>query len=513
MGSRLRFVRPSPAKATTIELRSAAQRSINLAFLLVTGLAATSSCGTKVDTVAYGVLENVSGGTASALGGQGGAPAAGSTNGGTSAGDGGASAGEAGQTGSAGQAGSGGNPTGCADGYPRIARTSASGVSGVRCVGSFARERMSYALCSAGDLDVPGRIDTDAFDSTSGSSASGAAAVGANGEYLGELSPMIGGSLTIASDNPLLLPGLDVHGDLRMRGTLRTSGPIRVARDAWFAESVVSLTSARVERDVHIAPGKVMEGFLDEDVGGRVIREAFEIPLPCGSASDSTELTNVIANAAAENDNALIGLASDTLAIPSQAVDLVLPCGRFYATAIGGNRDVRLRVTGRAALFVAGDVTSSGKLHIDLATGAELDWFVGGRLAPSDIGVWGSVTRPAALRIYVAGTGPISVPRSSVFGNLYAPNADVVLSGIGDFHGSLSARSLRSLTDITVHYDVAVQRAADGCTEEVPSDCTNCGDCPGGQACVQGRCVSCGSDADCCVPFVCNAGRCSAFAE
>ena len=209
----------------------------------------------------------------------------------------------------------------------------------------------------------------------------------------------------------------------------------------------------------------------------------------------------------------MIGLESRALLAPAQAAEWSLPCGRFYVTAIGGSRDIRLQVTGRSALFVAGDVATSGKLDIDLAPGAELDWFVGGNLALGNIGVLGSPSAPAALRIYVAGSGQISLPRELIYGTLYAPNADVALTGIGDFHGSISAARVTSLTDIIVHYDAAVQHASDACAEEVPSDCSGCSECPAGQTCLQDSCVPCSSDADCCSPLVCNEGRCSAFSE
>lgn len=489
-------------------------------------LGGIASCGIEVDTIAYATAPQASGGAAHSLGGSGGAAQGGSggvTNEGgrvgsePRGGDLNIAGGEAGAPGGASGAGSGGEggamPVGCVGGYPRIAWTSSNGARVSRCVAGFARDRMNHALCSRGVLDTPGRVYTDAFDSSTQSSASGAAAVGVNGDFLGQLSPIIFGGLAIGSRNLLLLPGLDVHGDLRLRGSLRTSGPIYVGRDAWFAESVVSLTSARVERDVHLAPGKTLDGFFSDDVGGRVTREAFEVPSPCGGSADNLDIAGIVSSAAGDNENSFIGLASETLLAPSQAVDLRLGCGRFYLSGIGGSRDIRLRVTNRAALFVAGDVASSGRFDVSFAPGAELDWFIGGNLALSNIGTLGDATTPAALRIYVAGRGAISLPRDPVFGNVYAPNADVALTGIGDFHGSISAANLTSLANIIVHYDAAVQNVSNACRDEPVTVCSGCGECESGETCTASGCAPCASDADCCLPLICDAGRCSAFVE
>src|SRR6185436_8261427 len=105
--------------------------------------------------------------------------------------------------------------------------------------------------------------------------------------------------------------------------------------------------------------------------------------------------------------------------------------------------------------------SSAGSVQVDLAPDAELDWFVGGKLDLEKGAQVGDPARPAALRIYVAGSGSWLVPQSAVSANLYAPLSDVVLLGKGDFSGSIFGHTLSSTGDVNVHYDTAVQRAGD----------------------------------------------------
>ncbi|HYJ11693.1 MAG TPA: hypothetical protein VEX18_21870, partial [Polyangiaceae bacterium] len=367
--------------------------------------------------------------------------------------------------------------------------------------------------CSCGDVDTFGGIRTEAFDSITETADPGAAAVGINGAYQSPSPMSSAGSVTVATSTALLIHLLDVQGELKLAGALEVTGPLTVAGDAWFAESVKALSLVAIGGDVYQVPGKTLEATVPLGTEGKLIAEEFSVAPPCRCDEDEiSNWTSVIESASEQNDNASIGLDAAALLQPPSAIDLTLPCGRFYLSGIASAEDVRLLVVGRVALFVAGDVASTGSLQIELAPGAELDWFIDGQLDLSTLKL-GEAERPAAVRVYVAGDGELSVPQDDVFANLYAPRADVVLGGESDFFGSVFGHTVGSLGAIVVHYDAAVQRVADGCALEEPPSCSGCGECSAGRACVGGSCADCGDDADCCWPLVCNGGRCSAFEE
>ena len=60
---------------------------------------------------------------------------------------------------------------------------------------------------------------------------------------------------------------------------------------------------------------------------------------------------------------------------------------------------------------------------------------------------------------------------------------------------------------VNLHYDSAILDVP-GC-DEPGGDCGSCNDCGNPTpACIDGSCVQCGGDADCCPPLVCDAGAC-----
>jgi hypothetical protein len=437
-----------------------------------------------------------SGGTLQGAGTGGGAPIDGGT------------AGASIDGGTAGSAGSGGKAEpACPAGPPLVPLTEIDGVPRSVCSAALARERMSHALCACEELNVLGIVRTDAFDSAQPSSTlTSGAAVGVNGQYVAGSYASIDGSLTISSSSSLSLFGFDVTGDVRLGGAATSTGPLRVGRDAWFARSVSVLVSAHIDGDLHVTPGSSLTGpFID--IGGDTVEAPFALDAPCRCDADvEFDLETAVADARVHNDNAAIGLAA-LPSVPAEGLTLELGCGRYFLTELKTPRKVRILVTGRAALFVAGDF-QSGNLVLELAEGAELDWFIQGRLTLSAADRVGDRYRAGALRAYVGGASEIALSPSRVAMNLHAPRADVVLVGVGDLYGSVLARTIRAVLAVIVHYDRAVSKAGDSCGKSDVTACAGCGSCTDGLACIGGSCMSCTADADCCSPFVCQAGRC-----
>jgi len=204
---------------------------------------------------------------------------------------------------------------------------------------------------------------------------------------------------------------------------------------------------------------------------------------------------------------------------------------------------------------VAGDMTSGG----------ELDLFVGGDLSVQAAARFGSEAAPASVRTYVGGSGDIVLPASTTFGGfVYAPRARLALGASAELFGGVFVRRASFAGSASVHYDTAVRSASAPCAPDggvaagdggvagadaatsagdggptggdagtrpdatttadagtpgtdagardsgpAPSGCA-CGNTCGSLACVEGQCVACQSDLDCCAPFACLGGQCLA---
>ena len=167
----------------------------------------------------------------------------------------------------------------------------------------------------------------------------------------------------------------------------------------------------------------------------------------------------------ADNDNAGIGLDEDDLArVVGIGSSLTLPTGRYYLSALRDIGSLTLHVTGKVALFVAGDLRATGLFRVQLDADAELDVFVRDDLVVTGAASFGDAERPAASRIYVGGTGDIALAGASAFvGNLYAPTANVALGGFGRVDGSLFAKNVVAAGFLSIGYDSSVTEPGEGC--------------------------------------------------
>jgi hypothetical protein len=142
-----------------------------------------------------------------------------------------------------------------------------------------------------------------------------------------------------------------------------------------------------------------------------------------------------------------------------------VPCGIYYVGPVRGNGALVLRVTGRVALLVDGDMTLTSPMTIELATqDAELDLMIGGLLSSNARIMAGDTNHPSRTRIYIGGAGTINLSGDSqIAANVYAPRAAVALSAPATIFGSLFVRRLDQAAPVTIHYDEDVLRADVGC--------------------------------------------------
>jgi len=239
-------------------------------------------------------------------------------------------------------------------------------------------------------------------------------------------------------------------------------------------------------------------------------RGPVEVPPPC--ACGDAELLDVAALVAAradDHDDARAGLEPGSLDGYGGDRLVELPCGRFYFRGISGTGSLTLRVTGRAAVYVDGDLAPGAGLTVELVDGAEIDLFVSGVLTTTGTVRFGSVDAPSRARLYLGGSGLTELSGDGLFGgNLYAPRSDLRVSAGIEVFGSLFVRRLAASGSVTIHYDTAVLEGGDQCPGDYPDECASCLDCRSGQACVAGTCGECSDSSECCAPFICAGGRC-----
>ena len=104
---------------------------------------------------------------------------------------------------------------------------------------------------------------------------------------------------------------------------------------------------------------------------------------------------------------------------------------------------------------------------------------------------------------------------ANIFGNLYDAG-HIGLSSGTTVYGSLYAGSLDGTADLTIHYDRQVDIQGITCPPPPnmsmpdggpPPGCGSCKDC-NNQACINGACGMCTTDAQCCPPLQCFQGMC-----
>ncbi len=443
--------------------------------------------------------------------------------GGSGAGTGGASGGSGGAT--AGSGGSypgliGNGPTAaerdkyCSGRGPAVQIPGPGGSS--ECAGRLAERTFRFGVCVCEGVAAQ-RLVTDSLDSRGATMpVAAAAAVGINRSYsLGEKGD-IGGSFYMAADFTSSAPHI-VHGDAKIHGRLTTSAAMTVTRDLWVGGQVMAAPGTiAVGRDFYNPTGSPAV-----TARGKVNRQAVTIPPPCDcDPARLVPVDGIVAEGKTNNHNALVGLDPNRLQAVGADLTLPLPCGRFYFSEIRTSGKLTLKITGRTAVYVGGNIAGAGGFVVDVGPEGELDLFVGGSLALSGSLRFGSIERPAASRIYLGTNQGIALSGDGVFvGNLYAPRAGLSTSQNPlVIYGSLFTKDIRAI-NLEVHYDRAINEAGRDCPAPMPPGTGGSGGAggAGGAGGSPGMCRlkggTCASDMDCCAPFACQGGQCSQIFE
>ena len=416
---------------------------------------------------------------------------------------------------------------------------------GEMCAGELAQVTFRWGICSCTEVTSSEEIYVDAYQSQVGPYLPGGkgGGLGANGRVSTSDRLEVTGSLWTSHPEGLDSSApMTVGQQLRAGGRVQSSQSVRVEGDA-FIDGNARANPLTVGGALHVPPDAVVENATYMSL----VEADFDVPPPCDCAPEALlPVVEVIAaRRPPNNDNALIGLDPDALDNPGGAVRLDLPCGAYYLRDIDSSHPITIVAHGRVALYIDGSIGVSAPLSFSLDPTAELDVFVAGTIGTSERLKLGSPAYPALARFYLGSDQGIGLSQNLDVGAfLYAAHGPVHSSADIEVFGGLIAGRLSASQTLRVHYDGAVLEAGDSCGPSappvVPSDggpapadggtpadggsagrpdagggggggdpgmCQSCRDC-GNQACVDGVCGACSSDADCCAPLLCLQGTC-----
>jgi hypothetical protein len=312
---------------------------------------------------------------------------------------------------------------------------------------------LPYAVCTCAELTASDRLQTDAFDRCAGPARVPGGGLGVNGRLdlngpstvagdlvVGGAAGLVagaGGALTVGGDaavgGPLLSDtDVGVEGDALVQGDLRArdltvGGTLTLPEGAGLQVSRVQSVGAVTRGPVTVAP-----------------------PCPCDAPLD---VAQVVASHAEEHDDAALGLHPGSLRDASGVVNL--GCGSYYFEEVKGQGSLILSSTGRASVYIAGDLVLQDLLQVNLSPGASLDLWIAGALVTPLPPALGGAEEAGRVRLYLGGGGTLQLTGGGRFGGrVYAPRAEVVSSGPVEIYGGLFARRVAASGALVVHHDL-----------------------------------------------------------
>jgi hypothetical protein len=397
-------------------------------------------------------------------------------------------------------------PASCAGGGPPVTVGTGNGMT--KCAGLIAQTTFTWSVCSCKDVNFSDSALIDGWDSTTGTYKSGqlGGGVGADNSITTQSGADIWGDSTAASMSTSYdISGLTVHHDLASGGNITGDG-LSVTRNATVAGNIGG--DATIGGTLYQPAGK------SHPSGVTLVQKDVTVAPPC-DCSKPIDVAGMVAWAKTNNQDAAIGLDPGLLTNGGGGARVDLPCGVYYMTGFSNTGSIVAH--GNVALFIDGDVGSSGDLTLTVADGASaFDIFVSGTIVAQSNFTLGSPNYPALTRLYIGGTQTLDMQAGLVVGaEIWAGNATVLWEGSADVFGAIFAGNFQVLDKLNLHHDEAVDKAGGDCTPPPSTGtggsgggtCGTCKDC-GNQACVNGACGACTTDADCCAPLGCSNGQC-----
>jgi len=382
------------------------------------------------------------------------------------------------------------------------------------CSNQLAVTTFRYALCLCDGHTASASVSVDAFDSTQGlfSGPELGGSIGVNGRIQSNAGYSATGSLWVSSSGGITsnLP-MSILADLNNQGPMSGQSDLTVGNNAKIGGPVEL-------RDLVVGSTLTVPQSENVNVTGNFSyqsfrREPVQVEPPCDCEPEQlVDIAGYVQYHADNNDNDMAGISKDALDGFTETTTISIDCGRIHFSRIFGNGPLHINVSGRAAIFVSGEVNLPDGFSIALGPDAELDLFIEGHLVSSKRVVVGNPAYPSSTRIYLGGKGSFQLSSNSVISaNVYAPEAELVTSGILEVFGSLFLRRLNTSSPVNIHYDKGVLNKGKSCPDNGnTNECESCRDCLN-QACIAGQCGNCRNNDDCCSPLFCQQGTCVPF--
>jgi hypothetical protein len=323
---------------------------------------------------------------------------------------------------------------------------------GDQCAASLAALRLRYALCSCGALVLEHGLFTEGGSGMRGPSA----AVGSD-DYIQIAGPVqVAGVLDAAGQFGVAFGrNAGVLGSLHSGGALSANMFLSVGGDAFVDGDVVGRMD--IGGALHVPPGAFVAGTVS---AADLLEQPITVDPPCRCGLDpAVDFASIVSAHSTQNANARISLGADALVKGASSVDL--PCGEFFVNSIAAGPELELRVHGRTALYVAGDVTLEEGLRVTLDAGAQLDLVIAGNLTVED-GTLGAQTAEW-VRLWIGGKMVQLGRFAGLSASVYSPNAVVTSDGDLSLHGALLAGQLSVAGDVAVHFDADVLASGTTC--------------------------------------------------
>jgi hypothetical protein len=151
--------------------------------------------------------------------------------------------------------------------------------------------------------------------------------------------------------------------------------------------------------------------------------------------------------------------------VGSETYDMILRDGDYMLNNVSNKRII---ATGNARLYVTGNISQNGNSVIQVAATGSLKLYVGGSADLGGNGILNETAKTANFMLYGLPTcTDIKFHGNGTFyGAIYAPNADLTLSGGGsgdqDFSGASITKSVKFNGHFRFHYDEALRRMIPG---------------------------------------------------
>jgi hypothetical protein len=138
--------------------------------------------------------------------------------------------------------------------------------------------------------------------------------------------------------------------------------------------------------------------------------------------------------------------------------------GDYRINTINLSSSDKILITGNARIYVETTTSVSGQAYILVANGASVEWYCGGNVS---LGGGGVINAPAFAKDFSLYGLPtctaISYSGGSKFiGTIYAPQANITMTGNNDSSGAMVGASVNISGGMSLHYDESLQAGPQG---------------------------------------------------